>query len=123
MAFGKNFFYFLQIRLFRLLCLLQQTYGEVSFLGVLRYPFSFYQLQPYIRLLNYSSEVWICLGQTYPKVYRNMFRINPRATLGRIIFTMLIQKSGKKQWNVLRGCLEKFPQGSPEGNQTFLSGA
>ena len=31
-----------------------------------------------IRLLNYSSEVWICLGRTYHKVYRNMFRTSDR---------------------------------------------
>ena len=61
-----------------------------------------------IRLLNYSSEVWICLGQTYPKVYRNMFRINPRETLGLIFFTVFIQKSDK-QCKAISGCLLNLP--------------
>ena len=43
-----------------------------------------------------------------PKVYRNMFRVKPRATLGLILFTVLIQKS-KKQWKVRSDCLQNFP--------------
>ena len=39
-----------------------------------------------------------------------MFRGNPRATVGRLILTILIQKS------------EKLPTGDPSGNQTFLRG-
>ena len=44
--------------------------------------------------------------QIYPRVYVNMFRVKPRATLGLILFTVLIQNSDK-QWKVLSGCLEK----------------
>ena len=47
------------------------------------------------RLSDCSSEVWIKHCQTYPKIYRNMFRAQPRATLGLIFFTVLIQKSAK----------------------------
>ena len=50
--------------------------------------------------------------QIYPRVYVNMFRFNPRATLGVIFFTVLIQKS-EKQWKVLSGCLKNLPLGIP----------
>ena len=50
-----------------------------------------------------------------------MFSVNPREARGRIIFTILIQKS-EKQWNVLRVCLENLLTGGPSGNQTFLRG-
>ena len=43
-----------------------------------------------------------------------MFRFKPRATLGLIFFTVLIQKS-EKQWKVLSGCLKNLPSGIPEG--------
>ena len=37
-----------------------------------------------VTLLDYSSKVWIEHCQNFPKVYRNMFRVKPRATLGLI---------------------------------------
>ena len=49
---------------------------------------------------------------------RNMFRVNPRVTLGRIIFTFLIGES-EKEWKVPRDCLRNLPKGGPSGNQTF----
>ena len=48
--------------------------------------------------------------QIYPRVYVNMFRVKPRATLGLIFFTVLIQNSDK-QWKVLSGCLKNLPSG------------
>ena len=51
--------------------------------------------------------------QTSLEVYRNMFSVNTRVTLGRITFTILIQKS-EKQWKVLRVCLENLPMGGLE---------
>ena len=59
--------------------------------------------------------------QIYPRVYVNMFRVKPRATLGLIFFTVLIQNSDK-QWKVLSGCLKKLPSGIPSGHQTFPRG-
>ena len=53
--------------------------------------------------------------QIYPRVYVNMFRVKPRATLGLIIFTVLIQNS-EKQWNVLSGCLKICPRELPRAN-------
>ena len=50
-----------------------------------------------------------------------MFSVNPRVTVGRISFPIVIQKS-EKQWKVLRVCLEKLLMGGPPGNQTFLRG-
>ena len=50
-----------------------------------------------------------------------MFRVKPRATLGLIFFTVLIQNSDK-QWKVLSGCLKKLPSGIPSGHQTFPRG-
>ena len=47
-----------------------------------------------------------------------MFRVKPRANLGIIFFTVLIQKS-EKQWIVLSGCLKNLPSGIPLGHQTF----
>ena len=44
-----------------------------------------------------------------------------RASLGLIIFTVLIQKS-EKQWKVLRDCLKNLPTGVPLGHQTFPCG-
>ena len=64
------------------------------------------------RLSDYSSEVWIYHCQTYPEVYRNMFRFKPRVTLGLIFFTVLTQKS-EKQWKVLSSCLKNLPSGIP----------
>ena len=52
--------------------------------------------------------------QIYPRVYMNMFRVKPRATLGLIFFTVLIQNSDK-QWKVLSGCLEKVALGNSLG--------
>ena len=77
-------------RLTRLLCLLQQTSGEVWFLVVLKTSLLVSSSfgSTVIRILNYSSEVCICLGQTYHMVYLNMFRINHRVTLGLIFFTV-----------------------------------
>ena len=43
------------------------------------------------------------------------------ASLGLIIFTVLIQKS-EKQWKVLRDCLKNLPTGIPSGHQTFPRG-
>ena len=51
-----------------------------------------------------------------------MFRVNPRATLGPMIFTILIKKS-EKLWRFLRDCMENLPKGGPSGNQTFLQGS
>ena len=50
-----------------------------------------------------------------------MFSVNPRVNLGRIIFTVLIQKS-EKQGKVLRVCLENLLAEGPSGNQTFRLG-
>ena len=50
-----------------------------------------------------------------------MFRVKPRATLGLIFFTVLIQKC-EKQWKVLRDCLKNLPMGISSGHQTFLRG-
>ena len=47
------------------------------------------------RLPDCFSEVWIKPCQTYPKVYRDMFKVKPRVTLGLILFTALVQKSKK----------------------------
>ena len=47
-----------------------------------------------------------------------MFRVKPRATLGVIFFTVLIQKS-EKQLKVLSGCLKNLPSGIPWGLHTF----
>ena len=66
------------------------------------------------RLLNYSSDVWIYLGQIYPRVFQNLFIVNPRATLGLTIFTVVIQKSDK-QWKVLSGCLKNLSTTIPSG--------
>ena len=62
------------------------------------------------RLSDYSSEVWIYTLQTSLEVHRNMFTHKPRATMGLIFFTVLIQKSP--------GFFEKFPSGIPLGHQT-----
>ena len=43
------------------------------------------------------------------------------ASLGLIIFTVLIRKS-EKQWKVLRDCLKNLPTGIPSGHQTFPRG-
>ena len=66
-------------------------------------------------LLICSSEVWIShyTDLPYPtrptlKVYRDMFRVNRRVTLGLIFFTVLIQKSDK-QLKVLHGFLKICP--------------
>ena len=40
------------------------------------------------------------------------------ASLGLIIFTVLVRKS-EKQWKVLRDCLKNLPTGVPSGHQTF----
>ena len=48
------------------------------------------------RLSDYSSEVSIYTLQTSLAVHRNMFRHKPRATLGLIFFTVLIQKFEKQ---------------------------
>ena len=50
-----------------------------------------------------------------------MFRVKPRANLGLIFFTVLIQNS-EKQWKVLSGCLKNLPSGIPSGHQTFPRG-
>ena len=47
-----------------------------------------------------------------------MFRVKPRANLGLIFFSVLIQKS-EKQWKVRSGCLKNLPSGIPLGHQTF----
>ena len=47
-----------------------------------------------------------------------MFRVKPRANLGLIFFTVLIQMS-EKQWKVLSGCLKNLLSGIPLGHQTF----
>ena len=59
--------------------------------------------------------------QIYPRAFVNMFRVKPRATLGLIFFTLLIQNSDK-QWRVLTGCLKKLPLGIPSSHQTFPRG-
>ena len=59
--------------------------------------------------------------QIYPRVYVNMFRVKPRATLGLIFFTVLIQNSDK-QWKVLSGCLEKVALRNSLGSSDFPSG-
>ena len=43
---------------------------------------------------GYSSQVWIHYCQTYPKVYKNMFRVKPRATLGPTVW----KKVKSPQW-------------------------
>ena len=45
-----------------------------------------------------------------------MFSVNPRVTLGRIIFTILIKKS-EKQCKVLRVCLEEEEEEVCEGGR------
>ena len=47
-----------------------------------------------------------------------MFRVKPRATLGLIFFTVLIQKS-EKQRKVFSGCLKNLPSGIPSGHVLF----
>ena len=59
--------------------------------------------------------------QIYPRVYVNMFRFKPRATLGLILFTVLIQNSDK-QWKVLSGYLEKVALENSLGSSDFPSG-
>ena len=59
--------------------------------------------------------------QIYPRVYVNMFRVKPRATLGLIFFTVLIQNS-EKQWKFLSGCLEKVALGNSLGSSDFPLG-
>ena len=59
------------------------------------------------------NTVRLPLGKT------GLFRVNPRATLGCISFTILIRKS-EKQWKVLSVCQENLPTRGPTGNQTFL---
>ena len=49
-----------------------------------------------------------------------MFRVNPKATLGHLIFTSIIQKS-EEQGKVLK-VFWKFAHGRPAGNQTLLDG-
>ena len=49
--------------------------------------------------------------------YRNTFRVKPRAILGLIFFTALIQKS-EEEGKVLSGCLKNWPLGTPLGHQT-----
>ena len=74
-------------------------------------------VQP-IRAMPIFRQFFFLKGFPYPKVYRNMFRVKPRATLSLIIFTVLIQKS-EKQWKILSGCLKNLPSGIPLGHQTF----
>ena len=91
--------------------------GFPKFLGIelLQLFFQHYSYSSSLcRLSDYSSEVWIYHCQTYPKGYRNMFRVEPRATLGLIFFTVLILKS-EKQWKVLSGCLKNLPSGISQG--------
>ena len=59
--------------------------------------------------------------QIYPRVYVNMFRVKPRATLGLIFFTVLIQNPDK-QWTFLSGRLEKVALGKSLGSSDFPSG-
>lgn len=66
----------------------------------------------YSEILN---TVKLPLGKT------RLFRVNPRATVGRISFTILVRKS-EKQWKLLSFCQEIFPTGGPTGNQTFFRG-
>ena len=62
-----------------------------------------------------------CTLQIYPRVYVNMFRVKPRATVGLIFFTVLIQNSDR-QWKVLSGCLDKVALGNSLGSSDFPSG-
>ena len=55
------------------------------------------------------------------EVQMNMFGHKPRATLGLIVFTVLIQKS-EKQWKVFSGGLKNLPSRIPSGRQTFPQG-
>ena len=59
--------------------------------------------------------------QIYPRVYRYMLRVKPRATLGLIFITVLIQKTDK-QWKVCCGCLEKLALGNFRGSSDFPEG-
>ena len=54
------------------------------------------QARDLTRLSDYSSEVWIFTLETSLEVHRNMFRHKPRATVGLIFFTFLIQMSEKQ---------------------------
>ena len=47
-----------------------------------------------------------------------MFRVEPRATMGLIFLTVLIQKS-EKHWKALNSCLKNLNFGIPSGHQTF----
>ena len=74
------------------------------------------------------ADFWITLVKSgfytvrlVPRPSQNMFRVDPRETLGRIIHSILIQKS-EKQWKVLRVFLKNLPTGGPLGNQTYLLG-
>ena len=69
-------------------------------------------LHPEFRINPVNSGYYTL--QIYPRVYVNMFRVKPRATLGLIFFTVLIQNSDK-QWRVLSGCLEKVALGNSLG--------
>ena len=66
-------------------------------------------------LLDHSSEVWIYTLQTSLEVHRNMFKHKPRASLGLIFFTVLIQKS-EKQWKVLSVMGKVCPREIPRAN-------
>ena len=60
------------------------------------------------------TDFWI----TSVKSGFNTVRVKPRATLGLIFFTIVIQRS-EKQRKVLSHCLNNFPLGIPSGFQTF----
>ena len=74
---------------------------------------------PELRITPVNSGYYT--RQIYPRVYVNMFRVKPRATLGLIFFTVLIQNSDK-QWKVLSGCLEKVALGNSRGSSDFPEG-
>ena len=58
------------------------------------------------RLLDYSSEVWIEHCQTYPKVYRNILKVKPRASYS----SLLNEKSEKLFLIILMNFIEQiFP--------------
>ena len=86
---------------------------HVAFVGLLVCTFSkCRQIGTEFRITPVNSGYYTL--RIYAKVYVNMFRVKPRATLGLIFFTVLIQNSDK-QWKVLSGCLEKVALGNSLG--------
>ena len=72
-------------------------------LGGLKATYGFY----WLRLLNYCWEDCIFLVQTYPKSYRNIARVYPRAATGifyGLFWSKILTKNGNPMWLPEKTC-------------------